>query len=297
MFTKCPHCHTVMSVALAQLRVARGRVRCGHCVKSFHALDYLGERAEDVAGASQVAMSLQMRASTGDEAHMPGAVPVLNAPGHEAFAHDRRAKDSVEERSDRPQARVRPGTTHATRQSSPELEMPAVLRDDLERRAAARSGSRRTVAWGLVSLVLVVLLGAQYAWFMPNDLAARFPQSRTWLARFCAHTGCALPHTLDPSGVDIVTRDVRIHPDYEGALLVNATLMNALPFPQPFPRIQFILYNVTGETIAGRIFEPAEYLGREVDLSPGMVPKVPVQASLELLAVEQAAVSFEFRFL
>ena len=47
MFTKCPHCRTVMTVALAQLRVARGRVRCGHCVKSFHALDYLLQEVDE----------------------------------------------------------------------------------------------------------------------------------------------------------------------------------------------------------------------------------------------------------
>ena len=102
---------------------------------------------------------------------------------------------------------------------------------------------------------------------------------------------------LDPGGVELITRDVRIHPDFEGALLVNATLMNALPFAQPYPRIQFILYNVAGEIIAERTFEPSEYLQGSADLTHGMLPKVPVQAVLELLAAEQAAVSFEFRFL
>jgi hypothetical protein len=265
-------------------------------VKSFHALDYLGERAEEVAGASPPAVSLAVPASVAGEDSARPDVPLLASSGREAPAFARRVKDSAEEQTAAARVRTRPGAVPATSTRAPG-QMPAVLRDDAEQRAAARRASRRAVTLGFASVVLLVLLGAQYAWFMPDDLLARFPQARIWLEPFCARTGCVLPHTLEPGGVEIVTRDVRIHPDYEGALLVNATLMNALPFAQPYPRIQFVLYNVNGETIAARTFEPPEYLARQVNLVRGMLPKVPVQAVLELLAVEQAAVSFEFRFL
>ena len=285
-----------MSVELAQLRLARGRVRCGHCVKSFHALDYLAERPEEAAGYSPPAVSVQATDAGSEEDFQRAELPMLTAPGREASSTARPVQRTGGEPQDRARLRPEPARAAGSAKSAPH-PMPAVLRDDLESRAAARKASRRAVSFGFASIVLLLVLGGQYAWFMPGDLLARFPQTRAWLAPFCEHTGCVLPQELDPGGVELITRDVRIHPDFEGALLVNATLMNALPFAQPYPRIQFILYNYAGESIAERTFEPLEYLQGSADLTHGMLPKVPVQAVLELLAAEQAAVSFEFRFL
>lgn len=44
LLTRCPHCTTVFRLSLAQLKAARGRVRCGACLNLFHALDDLLER-------------------------------------------------------------------------------------------------------------------------------------------------------------------------------------------------------------------------------------------------------------
>ena len=100
-----------------------------------------------------------------------------------------------------------------------------------------------------------------------------------------------------PDRIRIVSRDVRAHPRYEGALLVTATFSNAAPWPQPFPRMRFSLYDVNGQTIAARVFEPAEYLGGVLPADAPLPPGRPVQVALEMLAPEEAAVSFEFTFL
>ncbi len=38
--TRCPHCQTRFRVTPGQLAAAHGKVRCGHCMKVFNALDY-----------------------------------------------------------------------------------------------------------------------------------------------------------------------------------------------------------------------------------------------------------------
>ena len=146
------------------------------------------------------------------------------------------------------------------------------------------------------SLVLLVTLVGRYAHFMPRDVLQRFPQTRPWLAQLCSYTGCTLSDLRDPELIRVVGRDVRLHPEYEGALLVTAALMNSATFVQPYPLIQFTLFNVNGQVIAARNFEPSEYLGPDVDVEFGMKPGASVQIVLETLAPEQPAVSFEFRF-
>jgi hypothetical protein len=149
----------------------------------------------------------------------------------------------------------------------------------------------------VLTISLLVLLAVQYAWFMPDDVVNRYPPARSLVAALCEKTGCELGRSADAERMQIASRDVRIHPKYEGALLVTAALVNAAYDVQPYPRIQFILYNASGAPIATRVFEPDEYLSPDVAHELGMVPRQPVQIALDLLAPEEAAVSFEFKFL
>lgn len=175
-------------------------------------------------------------------------------------------------------------------------ELARVLKEDVAL-VKRRRGSLSPWIYGLLSVFLLLLLAVQYAWFMPDDVVSRYPQARNWVAALCERTGCELGRSVDANRMQIASRDVRIHPKYEGALLVTAALVNAAYDVQPYPRIQFVLYNVGGKPIATRVFAPREYLSPDVRYELGMVPRQPVQIALDLLAPEEAAVSFEFKFL
>ena len=99
------------------------------------------------------------------------------------------------------------------------------------------------------------------------------------------------------SKIHLVSRDVRAHPEYEGALLVTAALVNRAGYAQAYPRVVFTLYNVNGQSIASRTFAPEEYLETYSGPRDTMPAEQPVQIVLELLAPEEAGVSFEFKFL
>lgn len=174
---------------------------------------------------------------------------------------------------------------------------PQVLVDDVARLQRVAAGSKVRKVWAVSSICLLVVLVFQYAWFMPEDMAMRYPQTRNLLKKLCVYTACSLAEQRDPTQVQVVSRDVRVHPKYEGALLVTAQLVNAANFAQPYPLLEFTLFNVNGQTIATRKFTPQEYVGSRVDIGAGMVPSVPTQIELDVLAPEEAAVSFEFRFL
>lgn len=175
--------------------------------------------------------------------------------------------------------------------------LPEVLRGDAEAFSAQSAARRRNLAYGIAALALLALLAGQYLFFMPEDAARRYPQFRGAIESICVQVGCILPERRDPRRIRVLSRDVRVHPKFEGAMQIKATLANAAPFRQPYPRVRFTLFNVNGQTIASRIFEPSEYLGRPVAQSARLRPQTPFQVELDVLAPGEAAVSFEFQFL
>ena len=53
MFTCCPECHTTFRLRAADLRRARGQVRCGDCSAVFNAIEYLVEDPDETIEAPE----------------------------------------------------------------------------------------------------------------------------------------------------------------------------------------------------------------------------------------------------
>ena len=84
-----------------------------------------------------------------------------------------------------------------------------------------------------------------------------------YVGLFCQHTKCDLPRSDDRSQLKLLSRQVSIHPTYEGAIQVTAVMQNDGLGAQTYPQIRFSLFNVNGDTIASRLFRPDEYLGEQ----------------------------------
>ena len=175
--------------------------------------------------------------------------------------------------------------------------LPEVLRQDAEAFAASDAARRRSIGYGIAGIALLVLLAGQYVFFMPEDASRRYPQWRGAIESLCVQIGCVLSERRDPARIRVVSRSVRVHPRLEGVMQIKATLTNTAPFRQPYPQVRFTLFNVNGQTIATPDFQPSEYLGRRIAASARLRPRTPFQVELDVLAPEEAAVSFEFQFL
>jgi len=283
MYTRCPRCGTTFGIGAAQLSEGRGRARCGACLEVFDALPALSDEIPPEPPPDVRDAASEPTAAGATDADSPP--PLLAGPGGD------REDEAPARRATAGRARTDPAP-------GPGAEgVPEALREDLLRLERGRREARLRFAFSAGCVVLVALLAGQHAWFSPDDVIARYPQSRPLIERFCEHAGCSLPERRDPGRIELVRRDVRVHPRYEGALLITATLRNGAPYAQPYPRMQFTLFNVNGQVIATRRFEAEEYLGDDVDVERGMPAGRPVQVALDVLAPDQAAVSFEFRFL
>lgn len=290
MFTRCPHCSTFFAVSAEQLGAAQGRVRCGSCMSIFDGLEHLSDEpppspTED-GGDDERGLDSQTAASEEEI---------------EVWLQDRDPTDAAEDIDDDHVGKPGPPTLEGGDDPAEEADdaepVPEAIQEDLDRAEAERRGRWKSALLTGIALLLLLLLGLQHAWFKPAEVLAGYPQARPWLEKFCAFSGCRVPDRRKPSKIQMLARDVRVHPRFEGALLVSATLVNVAPQAQPYPRLQFSVFNVNGETVASRVFEPGEYLSQDLDAEGDMLPGKPLQIALELLAPGEAAVSYEFQFL
>lgn len=151
--------------------------------------------------------------------------------------------------------------------------------------------------WMGTSLLLIVTLGLQYGFFNRNQFA-QSPQLRPLAEQLCVVLFCDLPPRSDPTQLQLSNRDIRLHPQHSKALLVEATLRNQADFTQSFPVMELTFHDISGQVIAGRRFQPFEYLAdTSASLVHGMAPRQSYQIKLELADPGNQAVGFEFNFL
>lgn len=155
--------------------------------------------------------------------------------------------------------------------------------------------------WGrrLFWLLLVVLglagLAAQYIAYHFEELA-RQDQYRPWFAQLCPELGCTLPSKVDVEQIRSSNLVVRSHPDFSGALVVDAIIYNRANFSQPFPLLEMRFADLNGQLIASRRFKPSEYLSGELAGQSEMPPQTPIHISLDILDPGPKAVNYSLSF-
>ena len=175
-------------------------------------------------------------------------------------------------------------------------EVPEVLRHDLDR-LLHPPGAARSPGWRALFLCALTLLGMQVGWEFRAWWSPRFPSLIPVAIAVCAKLGCDWLPAHQVAGIELVARDVREHPHYAHALLVNATFANRNAHARAYPIIQLGMYDHNGTAVGVRRFTPAEYLDISIDISSGIPAGRTVYVTLEIADASDAAESFEFTFL
>lgn len=297
MLARCPNCHTVFRIAADQLKAGRGLVRCGICLTLFDALDNLRDENE---------IPIVRRGNS-----VP-VEPAPSAPEPPADFESGEAGPSIQAAVENIGQPTLPKLAVSQREESIQDLPPAVVpvraapkpavdeippRDDLPLARRSPRGHPEAYLWGAGAIVLMLGFMGQVLWFRGNELLSRFPALRVPLDQACSVLPCALPVQRDLTALRLLSRDVRAHPRYQDALLVNATFVNEASFPQPYPVLQLGLFGTNGAMLAARRFQPTEYLDDSIDPQESMKPGLPVHIVVEIVAPKQAPMSFEFKFL
>ena len=327
MLTRCPHCQSWFRVRAEQLSIANGRVTCGTCDRVFNALatlvddepaaprldapapsthpaheptvpaaESLAARPEAVEPEASEPEASEPEASEPEASEPEASEPEASEP--EASEPEASEPEASEPEATAPEIPASAVDAADERGPAPGDDVPALLREEFAALARAQARQPRRWPWWAAACVLfAVLLVLQLALVERAALVAAVPAAAPWLERLCAHMPCA-PHASGGAhGVRLVARDVREHPQYDDALLVNATLVNDSTTQAPFPVIELVLHDAGGRAVGARRFAPAEYLDHSMPVDAGMPPRQPVYVVIELAGPDAAATSFEFRFL
>src|SRR5471032_1995283 len=160
---------------------------------------------------------------------------------------------------------------------------------------------KRRSPWGrrLFWLLLIVLaagaLAGQYVAYHFDELA-RQDQYRPWFQQLCPEIGCTVPSKVDIAKIKSSNLVVRSHPDFSGALVVDAIIYNRSPFSQPFPLLELRFADLNGHLIASRRFKPGEYLNGDLEGLAEMPPQTPIHIALDILDPGPKAVNYSLSF-
>ena len=153
----------------------------------------------------------------------------------------------------------------------------------------------RWLGWGLLNLLAAAALAGQYVMYHFDQLA-RQDQYRPWFEQICPAIGCQLPSKVDIAQVKSSNLVVRSHPEFSGALVVDAILYNRAPFSQPFPLLEMRFADINGQLLASRRFKPSEYLAGELAGNAEMPPQTPIHISLDILDPGPQAINYSLSF-
>jgi len=158
-----------------------------------------------------------------------------------------------------------------------------------------RSPWGRRFFWLLLILLGVAGLAGQYVAYHFDELA-RQDQYRPWFQQLCPHIGCTVPSKVDIAKIKSSNLVVRSHPDFKGALVVDAIIYNRAPFSQPFPLLELRFADLNGHLIASRRFKPGEYLNGDLEGMAEMPPQTPIHIALDILDPGSKAVNYSLSF-
>lgn len=182
-------------------------------------------------------------------------------------------------------------------QHADELDVPIQLRKDLEHLQTSSQRSWHPLLASSFIVVLLIFSFSQLAFFRAHDLVNQIPSSRPLLEAFCETIGCRYSGPRDIKQIQLLSRDVRLHPKEKNALLISVAMINNAYFAQPYPDIHIRLSDISGNVVAERIFNAKTYMGKLSNPFLLMKSKTPVHINFEVVDPGKDAVNFEFTFL
>lgn len=270
MLTVCPSCARQFYIYKEHIAKASGQVRCGFCGEQFNALN-----------------NLLGNDSNADITRAPAQIPkekhqkiILNAKKQQA-----KYKKSL--------TSLKPYDSN-----NKKTNQYILLEEELLFRKEIKNSSKgATFSWGVACLIALFGIFGQFFWFNRDKIILKYPKIRPYIKQLCQKLDCRVIRMRNLKKIKLLNRDVRLHPDYKNALLVNANIKNELHIRQPYPQIQFAIYDTKGGLLTYRNFMPKDYLNNSVDIEEGMPVNLPIHFILEIADISTDAVSFELRFL
>ena len=240
--TQCPQCGTRFKVTKAQLDAHEGLVRCGRCHEVFDADKHL----RDDGPSPQLSLPIET-VTPGGGADL---TPVANVP-------------ELEEKP----------TTLAQ-----QVQFIEELTDEI-----LEMPPRKTNWLGiLAALLLLTSLLAQFVYFFPIEIGTRLPGLKPQLEQYCKLLHCTIELPQNADQLVIESSELASDPNHGNVVTLHALVHNRAFYAQAYPSIELTLTSVQDQSIARRVFHPADYLNAGEDEKKGFPGNRDLDINLHL---------------
>ncbi len=292
MYVECPHCHAIFRVTKEILARAGGKVRCGECGVVFEVVD-LSAVDHDEPPTDEIPVPADGAEVEEDDSE----IEVVS----EAEASEQSVIEPAGSEILPPPSELSPRFDDVPAEAAEEREVEGVELAIDEYEPADDIAGRHRQGWPvgllIVAGLLLLLLLAQIIVAKRNAVVQAVPAMRPLVTGLCRVAGCVVDPRRDVAQIELASHSVFSHPQSEGALMIQAAIVNHADFAQPYPVIDLTLTDIQGRPVARRRFAPEEYLDNPESMTPMMEPDVTVPVRIEVSDPGKNALAFEFEFL
>jgi hypothetical protein len=136
--------------------------------------------------------------------------------------------------------------------------------------------------WIAAVVVLLVALSLQLAYAFRASIAAAWPATRPVLESACARLGCSVPLPRRTEQLAIESSDLQADPKRPNTVILTASLRNRGTGVVAHPALELTLTNAQDQSIAKRVFQPADYLDDASGATRGMAAMSEVGVRIAL---------------
>ena len=154
----------------------------------------------------------------------------------------------------------------------------------------------RQLAWILATGLLALLTLAHIAWTFRQPLLEN-PRVSSWINQENSVETEQQGLLKNPQHIQLVSRDMHIHPTRSGILVLSLTFVSLAQHNQEFPELEITLMDAANQPVAQRRLQPVDYLRPGADIQTGLAADGYLPVLLELGDPCDQAVGFEIRFL
>ena len=147
--------------------------------------------------------------------------------------------------------------------------------------------------YAALSLIAIVGLIAQAAYFFRDEIANRVPTLAPTLAIACEQIGCRVQPPKRTESLGFVGADLAADPAHKGLLIFTATLRNTGERTVAYPHLVLTLDGLGGEMVARRFFSPKEFAPANANLPQGLAGGAEIEIKLYLDASQANVVGFK----
>ena len=175
---------------------------------------------------------------------------------------------------------------------------PLAINDSYLQAPPPAPPARRKVLWAIGSVLLALLLGAQWTYLYRGEIAASVPEARPLLSDWCKSIGCTVALPQRPRQISIEASDMQAADAANSGLIVlTATLRNQATITLGYPALDVVLTNTRDHTVARRIFLPGEYLADARESRAGIAPSAEITIRLNIDSGDLGAAGFRLELM